>query len=94
MPRYSFVCEECFHAFQQRMSVSEFEDKDSLSCPQCSSPEIRQQFQNFNVISSRQTESKPKKPGTVVQQMIEENKQILRETKEDLRKQRNEWKES
>jgi len=43
MPTYEYLCRQCNHKFEKKMTAEE-KKKTKISCPQCSSEEVRQQF--------------------------------------------------
>ena len=43
MPIYEFICEECEHAFEKRVSSS----RSRVHCPQCESAKVTKQFYTF-----------------------------------------------
>jgi putative FmdB family regulatory protein len=43
MPTYEYLCRRCNHIFEKRMTVEE-KTGTTVSCPECHSEEVRQQF--------------------------------------------------
>ena len=48
MPTYEYRCRRCNHVFEKRMTVEEKKNA-KVSCPQCDSEEVRQQFFGLNL---------------------------------------------
>jgi len=54
MPTYDYLCSQCGHEFTRIMSLSEYE-AGKVTCPQCNSPEVKQQMTPFISKTSRKS---------------------------------------
>ena len=54
MPTYDYLCRQCGHEFTRIMSISEYEAA-KVACPQCNSPEVKQQMAVFISKTSRKS---------------------------------------
>lgn len=78
MPLYCYRCQDCYHEFEVRHSMS-FEDQ---TCTECSSTNV------FKLPSLSQTRTSLKtssRPGKVVDQYIQDVKKELKQEKINLR---------
>ena len=48
MPTYAYLCRDCGHPFEIRMSIREKEES-RLHCPVCGSAKVEQQLFGFSV---------------------------------------------
>ena len=86
MPRYVYFCEKCQEEFQTFHSIKE---KYSVcnEATECSgSGELKRLPSSFSR-SKKELEEKTTKPGSLVNEFIEKNKQDLKDEKKTLRKQ-------
>ena len=51
MPRYDFTCQDCGHAFELRMSMSDYGSGEGRDCPGCGSRSVVRSFSAVNVIA-------------------------------------------
>uniref|UniRef100_A0A7V4G781 Zinc ribbon domain-containing protein n=1 Tax=Desulfobacca acetoxidans TaxID=60893 RepID=A0A7V4G781_9BACT len=54
MPTYEFQCSQCGEVFTRIMSISEF-SRGGITCPKCSSGEVKQQMTTFTAKTSRKS---------------------------------------
>ena len=54
MPTYAYLCGQCGHEFTCVMSFREYETA-KVACPQCHSPEVKQQMTTFISKTSRKS---------------------------------------
>ena len=54
MPTYEFVCNQCREEFMRIMSLKEFE-AGQITCPKCSSADVKQQMSHFIPKTSRKS---------------------------------------
>ncbi len=54
MPTYEYTCLKCGEQFTRIMSLKEFET-GQVSCPKCSSREVKQQMSTFTCQTSRKS---------------------------------------
>ena len=57
MPTYEFLCPRCKHVFEKKMTVEE-KKNITVSCPNCNSEEVRQQFFGVSVLGKKTARGK------------------------------------
>ena len=55
MPTYEFLCEKCNKPFTEILSISEYEKKKKMRCPNCKSTRVKQQITSFQVVTSKKS---------------------------------------
>jgi len=80
MPKYSYFCKECEYSF-----VAFHEIKTLLKkCPQCDVNDALVREINKIFIKKQKTDNSNKKIGELTNQFIEDNREVLKEYKEEL----------
>ena len=80
MPKYGYQCDECMHSFIAFHGI-----KEKLNnCPQCKAENTLVREINKVFIKKQEITNSTKKVGELTKQFIEDNRDILREHKEDL----------
>ena len=79
MPKYSYKCIQCDFSFVTRHGIKE----TCESCPKCGKVPERQVSKVF--IKKETTSTNNHKVGDLTKQMIEENKEVLKEFQESLK---------
>jgi len=54
MPVYEFECQDCGKAFEQALTVKEYEERD-LECPHCKSRKVERLVTSAQVITSKKS---------------------------------------
>lgn len=55
MPRYDYKCPDCGHAFEVRMSMSDYSASKRPSCPECGSENTERSFSSVGVLVGSRT---------------------------------------
>jgi putative FmdB family regulatory protein len=55
MPAYEYICGECKNRFTKQMTISEYDKKKSISCPQCKSKDLKRIYSSFTAITSKKS---------------------------------------
>mgnify|MGYP003627785467 CR=1 FL=1 len=85
MPRYLYLCEKCLKKFEVNHSYK----ITQTECILCGGQECVKKHLSSPVKLTRKTKKLPqKKPGTIVEETIEENKRELQKEKQKLSKKR------
>ena len=51
MPRYDYRCDDCGHAFEVRLSMSEYSEGNKPDCPSCGSEKAERTFSSVGVLT-------------------------------------------
>jgi putative FmdB family regulatory protein len=51
MPTYDFVCQDCGHPFEKRMSMSAYSEGAKPACPECGSENAERSFTSVSVLT-------------------------------------------
>jgi putative FmdB family regulatory protein len=62
MPRYDYRCEDCGHAFDVRMSMSEYSESNKPDCPNCGSENAERTFGSIGVLTGSSAASSGPSP--------------------------------
>tara|TARA_Y100000034_G_C6784701_1_gene350973 strand:+ start:595 stop:885 length:291 start_codon:yes stop_codon:yes gene_type:complete len=84
MPKYSYKCENCNHQFVIFHGIQE----NPSNCPECESSDDLTKMVNMVYIKKTPTEktnSSFKKVGELTKEAIEDNKEILKDIKEQTK---------
>jgi putative FmdB family regulatory protein len=54
MPTYEYQCEGCHATFAKTLTIA-LHDKESITCPKCSSKNVRQEFTAFYPVTSKKS---------------------------------------
>ena len=57
MPRYDYRCDDCGHAFEVRMSMSEYSEGNKPECPSCHSANTERTFSSVGVLTGSRAAS-------------------------------------
>ena len=57
MPVYVFKCRNCEYKFEKEMTISQKEEAEIISCPECKSDNIFQIFDRVGFVGGSQTSS-------------------------------------
>ncbi|MFC2093998.1 zinc ribbon domain-containing protein [Bacteroidota bacterium] len=52
MPTYEYGCKKCKKIFSVQMTISNYEKKKSIKCPNCRSISVRRIFSSFSAVTS------------------------------------------
>ena len=55
MPIYEYLCGECKKIFSIQITISEYEKKKSLSCPECKSKDLKRIYSTFTAVTSKKS---------------------------------------
>jgi len=55
MPTYEFKCKKCDKRFSQVLTITEYSQKKSFSCPYCKSKSTMRIFSNFTAVTSKKS---------------------------------------
>lgn len=75
MPKYAYKCNKCDYEFEIRHSISE----KLYDCSECEAEYSLERLPQF--ISKQIKKQDSKKPGNIVKEFIESNKEILKKQK-------------
>jgi len=83
VPKYLYECEKCKHQFDVLHSIKE----RLLDCDKCETKDVLKRLPFIPMLNRKaESENTPQKPGTIVNQYIEETKEEVRREKERLKK--------
>jgi putative FmdB family regulatory protein len=52
MPTYEHRCKKCDKLFSIQMTISDYEKRKSIKCPNCKSASVKRIFSSFSVVTS------------------------------------------
>ncbi|MEO8232431.1 MAG: FmdB family zinc ribbon protein [Ignavibacteriota bacterium] len=55
MPTYDFKCKKCNKKFSLSLSISEYSNKKSFTCPKCKSISVMRIFSGFTAVTSKKS---------------------------------------
>ena len=80
MPKYFYSCKECEYFFRAYHSSKEL----LTNCPECHGVDVLKREINKVFIKKQETSNSNKPAGELTKKFIEENRDILKEYKEEL----------
>tara|TARA_Y100000310_G_C20492480_1_gene719934 strand:- start:508 stop:768 length:261 start_codon:yes stop_codon:yes gene_type:complete len=81
MPRYNYYCDSCQTEFEASHSIKEKLEK----CELCGADDSLEKLPSIPTILTKNKQGKDKKVGSLVEEHIEENREILKKEKERLK---------
>jgi len=55
MPNYEFRCIKCNEKFSLQISISDYENRKTFTCPKCKSNETKRVFSGFTAMTSKKS---------------------------------------
>ena len=82
MPKYCYYCDSCQVKFEISHSIKEKLEK----CEFCGAKDALEKLPSIPIIFTKNKQRKDKKVGSLVEEHIEDNREILKKEKERLKK--------